>query len=511
MRRRLARGVGKPRHICCDGTWNTPDQVERGLPAPTNVVRLYNVVADTHTNGQSQHKYYHPGVGTDGAWWDRLLGGAIGKGLDQNIQSAYRELCQHYQQGDQIYLFGFSRGAYTVRSLAGLIACCGLLDLRDLSDDETWRRIGIAYRDCYRRKPRGCHGLHGNHPNWQFVAGHKVPIRFIGVWDTVGALGIPDDMALLNLIDLWSDYTFHNTGLSSTVVTARHAVALDEMRASFQPTLWTNIPQQADVKQVWFPGNHSDVGGGYRECGLSDGALMWMINEAAANGLAFDAGMVAQIHPNHQDVLHDSCNGSFSLLPTQPRGTPSIGTGIVAVHPSAIDRQTAPPITQAPYRLNRGLPVALDIFARNPWNDTGIYLEGGVTYTFNATGQWMDWTITCSPDGANNGTCHLGKLAHMAGTVWGMVEKAFKWVTGNRAADFCGTRRHEDAPWFCLMGAIANGDGANKTGYLMPHETFIIGSGRVYTPQKPGYLFTSANDAWNFYGNNRGRVRLTVT
>jgi uncharacterized protein (DUF2235 family) len=108
--------------VCCDGTWNTPAEMDHGLPAPTNVVKLYNALV----KGDAQPAYYHPGVGTGRHWWDRLIDGGTGEGLDRNIKSAYRWLAEHYQPEDRIFLFGFSRGAYTVRSLANLLMLCGV-------------------------------------------------------------------------------------------------------------------------------------------------------------------------------------------------------------------------------------------------------------------------------------------------------------------------------------------------------------------------------------------------
>lgn len=137
--------------VCCDGTWNTPDDTEGGLPAPTNVVKFYNALADADAKGVTQQKYYHPGVGTDGGWWNQAVGGGAGVGLDHNIKSAYQWLGYRYRPGDQIFLIGFSRGAYTVRSLGGMIAKSGLLDISaaDLSPEEAWRRINVAF-DYYR-------------------------------------------------------------------------------------------------------------------------------------------------------------------------------------------------------------------------------------------------------------------------------------------------------------------------------------------------------------------------
>ena len=138
--------------VCADGTWNTADQNDNGIPTPTNVVRLYNAVADRDAKGVEQRKYYHPGVGTDAGIWSKLAGGGMGAGLDRNIMSGYRYLTDNYETGDEIYLFGFSRGAYTVRSLAGMVGKCGLLDPAGLEEKEIWSRIEAIYEDCYRGK-----------------------------------------------------------------------------------------------------------------------------------------------------------------------------------------------------------------------------------------------------------------------------------------------------------------------------------------------------------------------
>jgi hypothetical protein len=498
--------------ICCDGTWNTADRRDGGIPVPTNVVRLYNAIPEEVGAGTKQHRYYHPGVGTNGSLWDKAIGGGTGRGLDRNIMSAYRELCDYYQAGDDIFLFGFSRGAYTVRSLAGLVSSSGLLKTAGLTDSEIWERIERVFQQGYRRKSEKRELWETLEWGFHNEPGEAIPIRFLGVWDTVGALGIPDDLALLNLIDNLHDYTFHNTNLSPSIQTARHAVALDEMRASFQPTLWIAAADQ-DAKQVWFTGVHSDVGGGYRETGLSDVALKWMLQEAENCGLVFNQSMVKQIKSDPLAVLHNSCSGAFALLPTQPRSAPLMSEG-TDIHSSALQRQLNPPINQCPYRPDRAftpsLPVSLDIFALHPWNETGVWLEADTSYTFTATGEWMDSSITCGPGGTSDGNFQVAELAQLAGSVLGQVEELFKKLTGNKSADFRFTKRHEAMPWFCLVGAIANGGGVDAKGYLEPHESFKIGSGCTYTPRKSGYFFAYANDAWNCYGNNRGRLQLAI-
>ncbi|MEZ5833271.1 MAG: DUF2235 domain-containing protein [Dongiaceae bacterium] len=501
--------------ICCDGTWNTADQEQGGIPTPTNVVRLHACVADRNAKGVAQKKYYHPGVGTDPGLVHHFLGGGIGLGLNRNIQSAYAWLCRTYQPGDAIYLFGFSRGAYTVRSLGGLVARCGLLDLAGIPDEESWKRIETVFQSGYRehKETRDDWIKRG----WKFhqskPGSQDIGIHLIGVWDTVGALGIPDHLGLLNLLDDPNKYKFHDTTLSDLVAHARHAIAVDEMRGAFQATLWTKVKPGHDVKQVWFPGVHSDVGGGYRETGLSDGALKWMIDEAAELGLGFDEQLTTQIAPDFRSLLHNSLEGLFSHLPSQPRSAPALHEAGTRLHVSLVERRKSPPITQAPYGESRGLKpgesATHTIFAINPWNATGLYLDAGATYKFKAEGQWLDRTVTCGPGGTKDGNFQPAEVFHVLAGVLGKTETLFKQLTGNKATDFWTTKRHEELNWFQLVGNIANG--ASEDAEMGPDEVIPIGDGCEYKPKRSGYLYAYANDAWNFYSNNRGSVQLTIT
>lgn len=494
--------------ICCDGTWNTPDQQDHGVPAPTNVVRLYNALAPVDAQGAVQDRYYHPGVGTSGKWWDKAVGGSTGAGLDQNIMSAYQKLCFSYRPDADIYLFGFSRGAYTVRSLCGFIACCGLLKIDRLPPAEVWQRIEQLLGQGYRRKTETREQWDAL--GWEFhnPAGQDIAIHFVGVWDTVGALGIPDDMALLSLLDDRSHYTFHDTSLHPSVKHARHALAMDERRASFQPTLWTDVPEGSDMQQIWFPGVHSDVGGGYHECGLADGALQWMIDQASAHGLAFNKA-TRQIQPNYHDMLHDSCQGVFGLLPTQPRSIAHL-LDKIDFHDSALKRQDDPPIAQSPYRhlhvLDPALPLTLDIGARLQWNETGVWLEAGRSYRFSASGEWLDGAVKCGPDGPPQEHWQPAGVGQLLGSALGQLEKMLPGGT----VDLRFTRRHEQYPWLSLIGAIANGLGVDAKQCTIRPETFYIGAGCTYTPKASGYLYAYANDAWNGYGNNVGHVALRI-
>ena len=315
--------------VCCDGTWNKADQDSNGHPCPTNVVKLAYRVAK-RDGATPQIVFYDQGVGT-GNVLDRWSGGALGEGLDDNIFDAYRFLIANYEVGDEIYLFGFSRGAFTARSIAGMIRKCGIVKRTSIAQYAPAMHL---YRD---------HSTHPDAPAAKaFKKAHSccpdddVAIHFIGVWDTVGSLGIP--LRGLRWITR-RKHVFHDTELSKTVKTARHALAIDERRGPFEPTLWMEKPKEGQtLEQVWFPGVHSDVGGGYAETDLSDIALDWMLGEAKAAGLALDADVLTgrPLQPNSKGKLHDSKNGLYNLTPGIDR---AIGVGgSQRVHSSAIER-----------------------------------------------------------------------------------------------------------------------------------------------------------------------------
>ncbi|WP_377298043.1 DUF2235 domain-containing protein [Rhizobium sp. SGZ-381] len=516
-------------HLCVfsDGTWNTPDQMDAGLPAPTNVVKLRNALAEKGTDGAEQRVYYHPGVGTDGSWWNRVVGGGLGEGLDRNIMSAYAWLCRNYQREARIWLFGFSRGAYTARSLGGMISRCGLIDpeASELDDAALWSAVKETfghYRTPADQVPDlvASDELHFHGVATGSSTRHSIRIHFIGVWDTVGALGVPDDMGLLNLIDNPDNFRFHDTDLSPVVQNARHALAIDEMRQSFTPTLWTNVEDDPRVKQVWFPGVHADVGGGYGRCELSDGALGWMMDEAHPLGLGLRPTVRAKLAPpKGQGFLHDSATGIFQSLKTRPRDVPLFDTVSRNLHVSALARHDDPPLSQGPYWKTRlvvaGASESVDIFARPHWNFTGLYLEAGVPYTFSAQGQWLDSSLKSGPAGTQDGQFHLGEIAHVASSLIGKGEALFARLSGNPQVDFWYTKRQEAMPWFALIGLVANGVHVPPAGTKVPdfptHEVFLIGNAAQFTPSRSGYLYAFANDAWQAYDNNAGSVRLTVS
>ncbi|MGH4027156.1 MAG: DUF2235 domain-containing protein [Pseudonocardiaceae bacterium] len=519
------------RHLvmCCDGTWNTPEQ-----PAATNVARLHNALADTAEDGTEQLRYYHSGVGTEGGLLNWLAGGAAGIGLSRNVQSAYQWLTTTYEPGDRVSLFGFSRGAYTVRSLAGMIGACGLIDCRGLDEATTWRRVRQVHERRYRpgRKadPRWRDDLTFRYdPN----DAERIPVHFIGVWDTVGAFGVPDSLGLLNLLDPPRRHAFHDVALNPHIRHARHALAMDEFRSPFTPTLWSDWAPGQDVRQTWFPGSHLDVGGYYPQHGLADGPLLWMIEQARdAAGLAFRKTMVDQIRPDPLDLIHNDNRdvlGALALLyeplleplleplfESRPRAVPLIDPRAPSpsVDRSAYERHQNPPIGHAPYRptrvLARGQSATVSVSAREPWDETGLYLEAG-DYSFAATGEWLDARIPSGPAGTTGlQPFRPWEAGRLVGTAIGLGEQLFRRLSRNPRVNFLFSRREEDMPWMSLVGVVAN-DAVPVKGALTAHQRIRIGSGTRDRVSKPGYLYAFANDAWGFYSNNRGSVSLTVT
>ena len=318
--------------VCSDGTWNRPD---RGCP--TNVIKMARALATRDADGNAQVVFYDPGVGT-GDGLDRLTGGVFGEGLSGNVLDGYRFLIHNYEPDDAIYLFGFSRGAFTSRSLGGLIRNCGLLKKRHSA------KIPEAY-DLYRDR--------AFHPRSEAAATFRADfsfsprIRFIGVWDTVGALGVP-----LTILRRWTmrKYQFHDTELSSTVDAAFHALAIDEKRGAFAPTLWTNPKADGQrVEQVWFAGVHSNVGGGYEDAGLADLAFEWMKDRAEECGLSFDPDYLSDtIRPSEKGTLYDSRKGFYKLMRKHVRTIGALTNGTESVDPSVHKRRDAD--LSPPYR-----------------------------------------------------------------------------------------------------------------------------------------------------------------
>ena len=337
----------KPKNIvlCSDGTWNT---VLKGRG--TNVFKLFEALDHTPPqDGQSvQLAYYDDGVGTQRSRLLRLLGGAFGLGLAKNVRDLYTHLVRVYLPGDHIYLFGFSRGAFTVRALSGLVNACGIIRSDAGSDGHDLPRLVKKAYKIYRLRYPGIvtrltRMLGKKDPTPQRAEAFKREyawrrcrgspdacggsayeycdrIRMIGVWDTVDAVGFPfkDQADVLNCI---FRFKFPDQALSSNVEYGYQALAIDEERKTFRPILWDERKSHGLVQQVWFSGVHANVGGGYPKQGLSLVTLLWMMEKAKDHGLRFSEHSCQQVESaaNVHDRLYDSRSGLASLYRYGPR------------------------------------------------------------------------------------------------------------------------------------------------------------------------------------------------
>ena len=295
--------------LCFDGTWSQPDALHKAVDRQieTNARRFYEAVLDGPAV-PDQVCWYDEGVGTGPSWFERIGGGAFGLGLDMKIQDGYRYLVMNYEPGDRLYLIGYSRGAYSARSLLGMIRKCGLLHREYVASvPETYALYRKRHIVC------DCPETMDFRERWS----KNIPIHFAGVFDTVGSLGVPlPSFATFNK-DL---YCFHDVELDDNIRNAYHAMALDEHRDVFNVSLWDpSEPVDADLEQRWFLGSHSDVGGGVEDRRLSDLPLRWMMERAMACDLILDPKQVPmRLDRNHLAPVFDSyadfLEGAFSLV-----------------------------------------------------------------------------------------------------------------------------------------------------------------------------------------------------
>ena len=282
--------------IGCDGTWN-----DTGDPAVTNVVKLLNGLLK-----RNQVQHYEEGVGT--AHWEALPGGIYGKGLDRQILGGYRFLRRRFsdknweKQDNKVFIFGFSRGSYAARRLAGLIEHSGI--------PKYAKDIDLAWNLYLQRDHASVTALKAEGRLFD------IPIEVVGVWDTVKATNDPD---------------FHDKILSPCVVAGYHAMAIDEKRKFFPVLKWS---RDARARQIWFSGVHSDAGGGYAQTGLSDIALHWMINSTYTHGLRFKVSAIKKLKMNPGGELHDSFEGIWKALGASKRKI----SGSALVHDSVRER-----------------------------------------------------------------------------------------------------------------------------------------------------------------------------
>ncbi len=335
--------------LFCDGTWQHLDQ-----PYPTNVANLARAVVPTSADGAPQIVYYDDGVGVsegvlDGA--THLVGGALGKGLDYKIIRAYEFLALNFEPGDRVFIFGFSRGAYTARSLAGLIRWMGFLKRENAghafeamamyrtrpaadapkADDDTFQAKAKTFRETYGYHAEpfvGAKTYQPNDPDSLTPDADCGWLQYVGVWDTVGSLGVPTNIVFAPVLN--AQYRFYDTNLSRFVRSARHAVSIDERRKTFAPTLWDNIDvlntnAKADglaynarpYQQQWFPGVHGGVGGGGADGGLSLAAMLWVAEGAVRAGMTFDLAQISHYaslaHPDAQFMKAGFDLGGFVI------------------------------------------------------------------------------------------------------------------------------------------------------------------------------------------------------
>lgn len=316
--------------VCCDGTWNRMSAVQ-----PTNVLMAAQCILPSDSAGIRQITYYDEGVGTTylvSRRIETMLAGAFGLGLLDKIEAAYRFIIFNYEPGDEIYIFGFSRGAYTARSLAGLIRKCGIIprtmagkigdvvrfykDKNTHPDSDAAQQFRMDYSPLVVLKEEDREWRVGQQADPHVI--NSLPllnVAYVGVWDTVGALGVPQHLLVSRLFSTKDKYAFHDEKLSSTVAAARHAVAIDENRLSFSPSTWENLDALNSGKdpampyrQMWFPGGHGSVGGGGDVRGLSNRAFLWVMEGAQTQGLALDEARLVEVAAkvDHFAPLHNS-------------------------------------------------------------------------------------------------------------------------------------------------------------------------------------------------------------
>jgi uncharacterized protein (DUF2235 family) len=361
-------GMGKLKRIALflDGTWNTLD-----APHATNVVKLAEATCGVDTNGISQVIHYDEGVGTSQSIAPKTeswLGGAFGIGLEKNVEQAYRFLIFNYDPGDEIYIFGFSRGAFTARTLVGLLRNCGIVSRNEAHRvQEAINLYKSRSPDMHPDKDEACrfrskystrNTVSRRDLDWRAenVSGfdengvHPLEVKFLGVWDTVGAMGVPNHIPVLSNI-FNRRHKFHDAKLTGLVKNARHALGLDERRRIFTASPWDDekldfLAKDAALEgrpdayqQKWFPGDHGSVGGGGDVMAQSDNTLGWIAEAAANLGLAIDPDFVSRLKPNALGPLKNITKKGFKPLDVfaskVDRGGPSFPE---QVSNAAIDR-----------------------------------------------------------------------------------------------------------------------------------------------------------------------------
>ncbi len=404
--------------LCSDGTGN-----KGGYGAATNVYKLYNAV-ELHDPNNLQTTFYDDGVGTNKNKYIRAFFGAFGFGFRANVVDLYEFLARNYDPGDQIFLFGFSRGAATVRAFAGFIEACGLLDRGKCKDgnnvlqEQIFReRIKKALKAYQKHKGENTRKP-GKTAAGKFKAEMAVvdekhapdgnlKIKFIGVWDTVSALGLPQDWSwiaswsfwivdwLFRLLERISDlvfpHTFYNYRLNQNVEKVFHALAIDDERKTFHPKIWNENRKDrpVNIEQVWFAGAHSDVGGGYPRAGLSMVALDWMMVRAQHDdGVKFKKYIQDEIRAaaHVYGKLHNSRDGFAIYYRYAPRDIEALCTKKDDIKPhkyviEKINRWKSSKETEQKSKIDGRIKIHRSVIDRIE-RGTNRYAPGELPYEF---------------------------------------------------------------------------------------------------------------------------------
>ncbi len=357
--------------VCADGTGNIG-----GTTPDTNVYKLYKSVDNDYkgktldgTQIDEQIVFYDNGVGTAKNKFLRALGGAFGFGFEANVCDMYKYLAQNYVPGDRVYFFGFSRGASTVRACNGFIYKCGLVKGKDLSNHELDRRVKKTF-EAYK--------THDTLPEASILkvssqSHGAIPIHFMGIWDTVVALGFPkrtDSISLFsrflngifrkaeNILDKRWPHSFYYYKLTENIKKACQALAIDDERTAFWPYVWNEKNRKENsVEQVWFAGMHANAGGGYGRSGMASVSLSWMLDKAREQELKFESDAFAQtVNDSHiHGRMYNSRDGFGIFYRYHPREIEILCqdklNGDIQIHSSVIERMYHRTANYAPGHL----------------------------------------------------------------------------------------------------------------------------------------------------------------
>ncbi|KAI6782154.1 uncharacterized protein J7T54_002391 [Emericellopsis cladophorae] len=342
--------LGKRMILCLDGTWMDSDNGYQKsglfsshgtLQVPSNVTRISRCFKRRCSDGRLQIISYESGVGTGSSTFDTITGGAFGLGLSERVREAYSYLCANYMDGDEIFLVGFSRGAFTARSVAGMVSNLGLLTREGVerfyiifTDMQHWQ--DDDYDDPYPtvpfpNKPKGPHAAREYRARLEQMGytrvcqadGRLIKIKGVCVWDTVGSLGIPN-ITWLERLGIRPTFRWHDTSLNNRIEHAFQALALDETRSPFRPAVWERANDErdpTDLRQVWFPGNHANCGGGWPDQGMANCTLAWMMDQMASVGVEFDHNSLDRVirrTSEYYETLAETLRGPGPIWAMEP-------------------------------------------------------------------------------------------------------------------------------------------------------------------------------------------------